>query len=102
MQVFLSPIAERKLELLLEYLESNWSRKTRDTFLSKLLKSFERVSEYPKSCPESQEFKNLFKCTLTKQTSYYYRIKSNEIQVITITDNRQDPDKILEEIKHWR
>ncbi len=102
MSVFLSPIAERKLELLLDYLESNWSRKTRDDFLSKLIKSFNQVSNHPKSCPESQEFANLFKCIVTKQTSFYYRIKSKEIEVITITDNRQDPDKISEEIKHWR
>ncbi len=74
MQVFLSPIAERKLELLLAYLESNWSRKTRDNFLEKLLKSFKQISDYPKSCPESQEFANLFKCAVSKQTSFYYRI----------------------------
>ena len=102
MRIFLSPIAERKLELLLEYLETNWSRKTRDNFLSKLLKSFKQVSNHPNSCPESLEFANLFKCIVTKQTAFYYRIKSNEIEVITITDNRQDPDKIFEEIKHWR
>ena len=102
MRVFLSPIAERKLEILLEYLESNWSRKTRDNFLERLLKSFNQISNHPKSCPESREFANLFKCTVTKQTSFYFRIKANEIEVITIVDNRQDPDKISAEIKHWR
>ncbi len=101
MTVFLSPIAERKLKFLLDYLESNWSRKIRDSFLSKLLKSFDQVSQYPKSCCESEEFANLFKCVVTKQTSFYYRIKSSEIEIITITDNRQNPDEIMKEIEHW-
>jgi len=102
MKVFLSPIAERKLELLLNYLETHWSRKIRDEFLSKLLKSFKQISKHPDSCPESKEFVNLFKCVVTKQTSFYYRIISTEIEIITITDNRQDPDKITEEIKQLR
>lgn len=98
MRIYLSPIAARKLELLLVYLETNWSKKARDKFLEKLLKAFQRVAEYPKSCPESQEFANLFRCTVTRQTSFYYRIKANEIEIITITDNRQDPDSIREEV----
>jgi hypothetical protein len=38
MKVFLSPIAERKIQLLFEFLENEWSVKTREEFLSKLSK----------------------------------------------------------------
>ena len=101
LKIFLSPLAERQLELLLEYLESEWSRKSRTTFLEKIKKSFKSISLQPKSCPESTEFPNLFKCVVTKQTYFYYRIIENEIEIISIKDNRQDPDKTEEELKRW-
>lgn len=102
LNVFLSPLAERQLELLLEYLESEWSRKSRTTFLEMIKKSFKNISQQPKSCPESDEFPNLFKCVVTRQTSFYYRIIDNEIEIISISDNRRDPDKIEEELNRWR
>ena len=101
MKIFLSPLAERKLELLLDFIETKWSSKTRKEFLAKLTKSFNQISQLPKSFPESEGFPNLFKCIVTKQTSMFYRIKGKEIEIITIIDNRQNPSSIEEELKHW-
>jgi len=99
MKVFLSPLAEKKIQLILDYLEQEWSIKNREEFLSKLIKKIDQISNQPKSCIKSKDFPDLYKCIVTKQTSFYYRIKSNEIEVITLIDNRQDPKKIREEIK---
>ncbi len=101
MKVFLSPLADRKLELLLDYLETNWSLQIREDFLVKMDKYFRQISKQPRSCPESGELPNLFKCVVTKQSSFFYRIFTNEIEIITIIDNRQDPIQIVEEIKKW-
>lgn len=101
MKVFLSPLAEKKALLLLEYLEDEWSKKVRDEFLSKLLDSFSLISNYPKSCVASKSFPNIYKCVVTKQCSFFYRIKSNEIEVITLFDNRQNPDTIQKELKNY-
>jgi hypothetical protein len=43
--------------------------------------------------------KGLYKCVVTKQSSFYYRIRNNEIEIITLFDNRQNQSKIFEEIK---
>ncbi len=102
MNIFLSPLAERQLEQLLEFLEYKWSRKTRDGFLIKIKKSFHQISIQPKSCKKSGFHDNLFECIVTKQTSFYYRILINEIEIISVKDNRRDPKKIEEELKHWR
>ena len=103
-KVYLSPLATRQLELLLDYLEFEWSKRSRNTFLEKIKRSFKKISLQPRSCPESASFQNLFKCVVTKQTSFYYRIieSEKEIEIISIEDNRQDPDKVEEELKHWR
>lgn len=49
---------------------------------------------HPKSCPESEEFKGLHKCVVTKHNSLFYRITDDEIEVITLFDNRQDPSSL--------
>ena len=98
MKVYLSPLAEKKIELLLDYLEHEWSVRSKEEFVLKLIKKFNLISRHPKSCVRSENVPNLYKCIVTPQTSFYYRIKSNEIEVITLIDTRQDPKKSMEEI----
>ncbi len=100
MKVFLSELAERKLLKLSEYLLEKWNLKTRDKFIEKLTEKIEQISLQPESCLQSSEFKELYKCIVTKQTTFYYRIstESNEIEIITIFDTRQNPDKLSQDI----
>lgn len=76
MKIFLSELAETKLQKLSEYLLENWNLKTRDKFISKLTEKIEQISIQPDSCPKSSEFENLYKCVVTKQTTFFYRIKA--------------------------
>ncbi len=70
MKIKLSPLASEKLELLLDYLESNWSENTRNSFLYKLQQSFNKEATHPRSSIESAEFPNLFECIVNKQNSF--------------------------------
>ncbi len=74
--------------------------KTRNKFIEKFTEKINQISSHPKSCPESNEFKGLFKCVVTKQNTFYYRInfESNEIEIITIFDSRQSANKLDKEI----
>lgn len=101
MKIFLSPIAERKTELLLEFIENEWSKNVKEKFLEKFKKSVKTVSNQPKSFPVSKSMKGLFKCVVSKQTSFYYRIINNEIEIITLIDNRQNPKEIFKELKSF-
>ncbi|WP_010179681.1 type II toxin-antitoxin system RelE/ParE family toxin [Aquimarina agarilytica] len=100
MKVFLSELAERKLLKLSEYLLEKWNLKTRDKFIEKLTEKIEQISLQPESSPQSSEFKGLYKCVVTKQTTFYYRVstESDEIEIITIFDTRQNPDKLNQDI----
>ncbi len=51
---------------------------------------FSQISSQPESCTESTVLSGLYKCVVTKQTSFFYRIKASEIEVITLIDNRQE------------
>ncbi len=100
MKVFLSELAENKLLKLSDYILENWNLKTRDKFIEKLTEKIKQISLQPESCPQSSEFKGLYKCVVTKQTTFYYRISTelNEIEIITIFDTRQNPNKLKKDI----
>jgi len=100
MKVFLSELAESKLLKLSQYLLEEWNLKTRDKFISKLNDKIKQISNQPDGCPKSSEFNNLYKCVVTKQTIFFYRIiaERKEIEIITIFDTRQNPEKLKKDI----
>jgi plasmid stabilization system protein ParE len=98
MQVIFSKRAKVRLENLLDYLKKNWSEKSKNDFIIKLDRSIAQISKIPTICPESKKFKGLFKCVVTRQTTLFYRIKNQTIQVITLFDTRQNPDKLNKEL----
>ena len=69
LKVFLSPTAKLRLEKLLVYLRQKWSEKVKQDFIER----FDLV---------------------TKQTTFYYRIKGSEIEIAALFDTRQDPEKL--------
>jgi plasmid stabilization system protein ParE len=101
MEVYLSILAESKLLKLNEYLLETWGIKVRDEFISKLTEKINQISTYPESCPESKRFQGLFKCVVSSQITFYYRIfhEQQEIEIITLFDSRQHPDKLKKELK---
>ena len=101
MNVFLSELAENKLLKLNDFLLAHWNLKVRDDFIEKLTSKIDQISNQPESCPQSFEFKGLFKCVVTKQTTFYYRInfEKKEIEIITFFDSRQNPKELEKDIK---
>ncbi len=100
LKVFLSPLAERKLDILLNHIIEEWGIGAKEKFIKEFKRTLDQVSSFPKSCPESLSIKGLRKCIITKQSSFYYRIKNSEIEIITIFDNRQDQNKVFEGLKN--
>jgi plasmid stabilization system protein ParE len=90
MSIFFSQEAEEQLDALLHYLEHVWGERAMFNFLDKLDQSLLIVSEMPNAFPHSDVFPGLYRCVVTRQTSAYYRILDNEIEVVAILDNRQD------------
>ena len=94
MKVYFSKTAAHKLENLLEYLEVEWSLKVKSKFIKKLDNAISTISTFPEVFPQSSIKKGYRKCVITKQTSIYYRIKNNEVEISTLFDNRQNPTKL--------
>ena len=96
--VVISKIAERKLEELFEYLVETWSPKVKSDFIKKLDKNISLIKSQPESFAKSRKDPDLRKCVVTKQTSLYFRFDERQIKILTIFDNRKDPDKLKIEL----
>ncbi len=100
MEVFISELAEYKLKKLTEYLLEQWSFKVKKDFLAKLTKKIQQIQSQPESCPKSNELGGIYKCVVTKQTTFFYRVnfEREEIEIITLFDTRQDPERLKQQL----
>ena len=98
-KIILSKRASNRLDKLLEYLEQEWSLKVKNDFIKKLDKSLNQIQKFPESCPDTNFVKGLHMLVVNKQTSLFYRFDSKTIRVVTIFDNRMDPNKLKRELK---
>lgn len=71
MRIVISPAAEKSIFDLLDFIENEWSLQKRNLFLDNLLKKFEQISLYPRSCMTIEDFPDIYKCVVTKQTSFF-------------------------------
>lgn len=95
--IYLSPVAEYKLIKVLEYIEMEFGEKSKIKFLKKFSERTKAIEMNPYSFIET-DLDGIFKCVVTKQTSFFYRILSTSIEILTVSDNRQNPDKVFKEL----
>ncbi len=94
MKVTISERAEKNLDDIIQYLETEWSVRVRDKFLEVLKTKIEQIGRMPQMYEASSKKKTIRRCVISKQTSLYYKAKKEEIEIITIQDNRGNPRKL--------
>jgi len=99
LKINISKTAEENLDAVLNFIESRWSKKSKEMFLVKFQKAISIISMNPEVFPKSSINKKYRKCVVTKQSSLLYSFGSNEIRIHSIFDTRQDPNKIKKDIK---
>lgn len=75
-------------------LKREWSVRIKNKFLTLLETKIEQIKITPEMYEASSKRKSIRRCVIGKQTSLYYRIKKEEIEIITIQDNRANPRKL--------
>lgn len=96
-KIILSKRTSKKLDKLIKYLETEWSMKVKKDFIKKLDKSLKHIQQFPDSFESTDFVKGLHRCVVTKQTTLYYRYNERLIEIVTLFDNRMNPDKLREE-----
>ncbi len=92
-QIEWSPRATKEYLSLLEYLLDEWGEKTVRKFSNRIETILKDISEQPKMYPASAKRKNIRRCVVTKQTSLYYRVERDKIELVTLFDSRQNLSK---------
>jgi plasmid stabilization system protein ParE len=82
------------LKNILTYLEENWTVKEIQKFARLLDLPLNRLTIHPFLFPNSNKYKKIRKSVLTRQISIYYRVTNHDVQIITLFDNRQNPNKL--------
>ncbi|MBS1503203.1 MAG: type II toxin-antitoxin system RelE/ParE family toxin [Bacteroidetes bacterium] len=89
-----SPKARITYYKILDYLDEQWTFREIENFIDRTEQALTHISRNPLLYQYSQD-SNAYRCVLVKQVSLFYRIRSNEVQLLIFWNNRQDPVKLF-------
>lgn len=87
--------AVNNLRDIIDYLENRWTKREIKKFAQLLDKQLKLIKENPLLFAESDKSNGLRKSVISKQTTIFYRIIGFEIRIVTLFDNRQNPNKLI-------
>lgn len=95
-KVVLSERAIKDIDTTVDYLLKKWTVKEADSFLNKLGEFKKTVSRNPLLFGYYHKIKGIHKVVLTKHNLIFYKIDYDDkiIQIITVFNAFQDPDKL--------
>ena len=93
-KIIWSDEALNNLKEILEYIEYRWTEKELNHFSKLLDNNLNLIQFNPKLFPKVDGYPNLRRNVISSQTSIYYEVFSNEIHLISLIDNRQNPDRL--------
>lgn len=76
---------------LLEYIAANFGKGKAKEVYDRIEKTLDRIAEMPDMYRSSKKQKGLRKCVFSKQTSIYYRVHENYLELVSFRPNRKDP-----------
>jgi plasmid stabilization system protein ParE len=85
--------AEDELDQIIEYLLYEWTEKVAQNYLSRVKQVANLVAESPEIGMASTVNDNIPSFLITKHSTTFYMVLTDQIIVLNIFDNRQDPAK---------
>ncbi len=87
--------AKSELSEIINYIATKWNEVAVRKFTKSLESALEAVLTMPTAFPESSINKNIRRKVISKQTSIYYKIFTDEIVILSIFDNRRNNSNYL-------
>ena len=94
MDIYFTPLARERLDDIVEYLDITWGKVIKKNFLSEITRCLKLISITPDLFPLFEYSQDVLQCLITYYNTMYYRVKNNQIQILTIWDNRMDPQTL--------
>ena len=89
-EVIWLPQAENDLDEILRYLQQKWGERVLEEFIVKLERIIKLICEQPTMFRHSSKM-NIHQVLVTKHNLLFYRIKENNIEILTLFDTRRNP-----------
>ena len=86
--------ASDNLNSIIEYMTSIWTDREISRFFKKLDDRIALISKNPQTFPQLDFGINVRRSVLSEQTTIYYEIKKESIVIISLFDNRKNPDSL--------
>jgi plasmid stabilization system protein ParE len=88
-----SPQSKESFENNILHLLETWSEKEANDFIDRVEEILRLISKHPKIFTYLPE-QDAFRCVIVKPISLFYRLRDNQVELLTFWDNRMDPEKI--------
>jgi len=85
--------AANDYERLVDYLIEKWGIEITLDVIHKFERAFSQIEKYPEHYPVFLEKKNIRRLVVSPQTSIFFKIEDDVIELIALFDNRQSPGK---------
>lgn len=89
----LFPHARHEEIELLEYIAEKFGNQKAKEIYERIERVVDQLTEMPEMYKASNKQKGLRKCVFSKQTSIYYRIHEEHIEIVSFRPNRKNPKK---------
>ncbi len=86
-----SPLALEHLASLTDYIAEEWGTKASEKFKSNIKRTLKVISSQPYLAKASSLDADIRKAIISKQTSLFYQIHKEHIELLFFYDNRQEP-----------
>ena len=92
-KIFWTDHAISELKETIDYLENNWTEKELRKLSNALDKTLNLISQNPYIFQSSDFKKNIRRAVILSLNSLYYKIKDQDVEIISFFSNRQSPTK---------
>ncbi len=91
--VIWSPQSKESFENNILHLLETWSEQDANDFIDRVEEVLRLISKHPKIFRYLPE-QDAYRCVVVKPVSLFYRLRDNQVELLTFWDNRMDPKKI--------
>ncbi|MCB0840408.1 MAG: type II toxin-antitoxin system RelE/ParE family toxin [Bacteroidetes bacterium] len=86
--------AEETFDKITDNLLEKWSEAIAVKFVQQAFKNIDKIALFPFSSPAFNDYPDIRRCIINKHVSLFYRIKDDNIELITFHENRRNLDEL--------
>ena len=92
-KILWTDFALKELQKTIEYLEENWTEKELRNLAENIEEKVALISQNPNLFQASSHKKEIRRVIILTYNTLYYRVKNDQIEIISFFSNRQSPKK---------